>query len=435
MNVEYAIDYNGQTYEQIVGIIRYSDDGTVIQDEVLNNDSIEVLSFKSDMRVPYLTGMVAYRDRSVEGIQNSLQDGYTHLVVTLTHYDGYDILETISHIFVVTNIKLIDKEEYLFQFDMKSIYWFLFNNFEEYASIDKGEKYTKMVKDITSSIGFGNRISHVEETNNIGDFSSTVNSTTYETIDELLDLSANEDQGFFYLQYDFTVDKFNIHSIKSIYDYLDDVSKSSNYYILMTDEHKNSSDQASMWNFVSESEFSFKDYINALKEFRTHSFSYDDKGWTSKSYGINNIQTFMPPIADPKLFKRFVKPLPNLYNDRVVVQQELDSIDNSSYLKQLRDLFLYTNYSVVTSAGHLYRKGGDLGLVDAMDESPLRDKYAGLWFIIRVNHVFDGKEKIYSNIIEVSRAEYLKDLDKVKVTKDTESFAGLGGESDFSTTA
>ena len=317
----YDITYNNQEYRQIIGAFRVSEKTgnnrtpnvannkkNVKYDIVFNNQSIIALDITSDLLYPILLGEMLYEDASLDQIPNLNPDGYTFLNVIIQRMDGFNVEESFIHTFVLENVEMIDKENNIFKITFKSLYWYIFNNYMTYSSIDEDKDYATMLYEILSDNVKVN--SDFRKSTNLGDYITPSNDTVFDIVTELIGFSTNLENGFYFLQYDHKKDEFFIRDIKSQYRNYNDSQDSFNYFALVGTDTELPSRAFRIKEFTSERELSLKQYTESVKDIKLWAYDYGEGTFKSKEYNIKNIKDLFPKVTKRE-YQLDIKPVPN----------------------------------------------------------------------------------------------------------------------------
>ncbi len=413
----FGVTYNNQSYRQIIGAFRVSEKDKPAQKDIkydiyFANDSVISLDITSDVDYPILVGEMIYEDSSLDQIPNLIPDGYTFINIIIQRTENFQISESFTHVFILEDIEIVNKETNTFRLTLKSVYWYMFNNFLTYSSIDENKDYATMLKDVLTN-KFITVDSSYRKSLKKGDFITPSNTSLFETVEDLLQNSLDKENGIYFLQYNHMEDKFYIRDIKTQYKEYDESEKSFNLFALVGTDSEVNSRMVQIRNFTNKKEITMTDYTNSVKDFKTWTFDYLKGGYVTKEYKLNNIKDYFPKSSRNDFnvdFKSVPNAIPNDVRNDHSERLGITFENKMPYTK----IFMLNNVINFLVDGFLLRKAGDVSLIDVAKDDPYKYKYFGLWFIGRIKHRFSTRNKVYENEIWGCRIENMKKTDKNK---------------------
>lgn len=411
-----ALTYNSQPFEQSVGIFRVGEQIAQIQknikyDITLDNKSIQKIQLISEIYYPILTGEIVYIDKSLDKLPNVVVDGHSFLNIALTRLDTENVKqESFVHTFVIENIELLDINENVFKITFKSIYWFVFNNYTLYSSIDEEKPYTKILFEI---LNLNSKFLAVDnlyrETSSTGDFMTRSNMTLFDSVYDLLDSCLDIDNGFYFLQYDFSNNTYFIRDIKSQYKNLESAAKRYNAFILKSDKNSSDSRVFEARDVTFTNQLSIEEYIEYIKGYTIWNFDYDTREFVSNTVNLEKIKKYFPKETNNKFtinLKDVPNAIPNDIRRTTAERRYKEFVGDEKY----NALFMLTNTIEFTCDGRLDRIAGDIVGIDVSNTDSYKHKFQGYWLSGKIYHEFSNGK--YENIIMASRLENLVKMEQ-----------------------
>jgi hypothetical protein len=408
---EFIIDYNKETYEQAISIFRLGRDGDdnpdkLQYDKFLLNDYVRTIQFVSDITYPIMVGYITFRDIGRNLMPKVKTDGYSFLRIDISKIEGYNVPFNFAHAFVITDVELIDKTEDVFKIHLISHMWYSFDNKVVYTTSGKIVPFTTVLRNVMVRGGL-NVNQTFRETDTTGEYVTPAPWSLLETVRDVIDNCASSNSGFYFLQFDHLLDKYNILSSTTMMNDYDNISR-YNQLVLPTAQTGAADNNMTLSNITLKDYSGFEKTVNATKEQTIRYFDYDAREWKQKVQTRRNINTMLPKPQRPD-YEISYKEVPKYIPAGIRKTRRETLSPNQFYSERVKEAFVLKDTMVGGTYGVLERKAGDMLFMMVDVNSEYYHRVAGGWFITRVIHTFE--QQSYSNEIQACRSDIAKEID------------------------
>lgn len=404
-----------EKYYQIIRIFRVDQNKTKFS-QFIFNDNIEKIEIVSDLRNPLLTGFITFEDVGNILIQKlPYEDCRTFVDVTIIKTG---LLETItetkfSHSFLLYNIEVLEKghRSVKYKLHIMSADSIVMANSLSYSS--RGTKsYVKMIEEVfqRNELPFDKTSLTTIPLNApslFGEYTTSVNRTTYNTIEELLGYVVNKDIGFLMLKYDTIEQQYKLISPKLEFLNWQNKVDVDNIINLPTEDMVAQPPRTA--NRIRESSYMNRtDAIRKLNGAELRYFDYDKREWLEHEFSIETVANNMLPVPTDRIYETKLKPPNSQIKQDILTKNEQRLYLDFSFREKLIETLVYTDSIEFNCYGVIKRKAGDIINLFASSTHPLYKKFSGPWMISRVYHTIEKKE--YYNDINICRThQYIED--------------------------
>ncbi len=414
----FKVNYNSEEYEQILNVSRTksgdNDGGKIIFSQPLDNQLVAKIEIISDIRTIILQGSLTYKDVGRKFMHKIISDGYTFLEIIIKKTDGYNTSSSIEHTFIITNNKLIDKEEDLYELELISIDWYKFDNRIIYSTTDNNDSQAKLsATEIMYQLMKKNEFNINKPKINSKDkfhYLTPAGYSLQNSLEYMYSIARDSDNSMFFIAFDHNTATYEIKSLKELIRTPEDIYQDNQ--LIFPDADSGVTFPQRNINFLTMASYiSFDDIINSTKPSIIRYHNYDTRKWEQNTLKRETINNFFPP-PNIKGFNTRFKDVPK-YIKSDVRNEIIEKLGTDFKIEdQFREIFYLTESIQGNTHGVLRRKAGELLFIRVNAESNYYYRFIGAWFVTRIFHKFT--RNTYENVIQACRTDVASELDREK---------------------